>query len=102
MQTSPILLPQSDLPLVVVIGAGFAGIELVRHLPSEQFRVLLIDRNNYHTFQPLLYQVAIGGLEPDSVAYPVRKIFSGRKNFYFRMADVLRIDPDNRTVETSL
>ena len=78
---SSILLPESKLPLVVVIGAGFAGIDMVRHLPENSCRVLMIDRNNYHTFQPLLYQVAIGGLEPDSVGYPVRKIFSGRKNF---------------------
>jgi len=102
MQSSTILLPQSDLPLVVVIGAGFGGIELVRYLPSDRFRVLLIDRNNYHTFQPLLYQVAIGGLEPDSVAYPVRKIFSGRKNFYFRLTEVTGIDLKTKQVSTSI
>jgi len=102
MPDQKIILPPGNLPLIVVIGAGFAGIELVRNLPEDLFRVLLIDRNNYHTFQPLLYQVAIGGLEPDSVAYPVRKIFSGRKNFYFRIAEVTGMDLDARTVATSV
>src|SRR4051812_26830013 len=97
-----IILPPSSIPLVVVIGGGFAGIEFVKSLPEDKFRVLLIDRNNYHTFQPLLYQVAIGGLEPDSIAYPIRKIFSGKKNFFFRIADVTYIDTKKKEVETSL
>ncbi|MGB8703490.1 MAG: FAD-dependent oxidoreductase, partial [Gillisia sp.] len=64
--------PASDLPRVVIIGGGFAGISLAKKLLKEQVQTVLLDRNNYHTFQPLLYQVSTSGLEPDSIAYPLR------------------------------
>lgn len=96
-------IPMTDKPRVVVIGGGFGGIEAVKNLAKTGlFQVVLIDKNNYHTFQPLLYQVATAGLEPDSIAGPVRKIFSGYTDFYFRMAAVENIHPDEGCVTTSI
>lgn len=86
---------------IVVIGGGFGGIELVKQLNKSPFRVTLIDRNNYHTFQPLLYQVATGGLGADAIGYPFRLIFRNQKNFKFLMADVLKIDAEQKSVHTS-
>lgn len=87
---------------IVVIGAGFAGLAIVKSLVKIDLEVLLIDKHNYHTFQPLLYQVATGGLEPSNIAYPVRRIFRGKQGFEFRMAEVVSIDAPNNTLETSI
>ena len=87
---------------VVVAGGGFGGIALIRKLRNKGFQVVLIDRNNYHTFQPLLYQVATGGLEPDSIAYPLRKIFQGYRDFYFRMATIQSVDVQRKEVITDI
>lgn len=91
-----------DHPRVVIVGGGFAGLALAKKLRKQQFQVVMLDRNNYHTFQPLLYQVATGGLEPDSIAYPIRKIFQGNPKLSFRMAEVERIDPEQKKVETNI
>lgn len=91
-----------DHPRVVIIGVGFAGLALAKKLRKQKFQVVLLDRNNYYTFQPLLYQVATGGLEPDSIAYPIRKIFQGYRNVSFRMAEVKQIDPLLKKVETNI
>lgn len=96
-------IPDSPKLRVVVIGGGFGGIRLIKKLArSNNFQIVLLDRNNYHTFQPLLYQVATSGLEPDSIAGPLRKIFSGYRDFYFRMAKVDRVFPDNNCVDTNI
>src|SRR5574340_963375 len=87
------------LPHVVIIGAGFGGMETARRLRSAPVRVTLIDRLNYHTFQPLLYQVAIAGLIPSQIAYPVRTIFRHQKNVTFQMGEVTAIDFDARYVK---
>ncbi|MEO8772851.1 MAG: NAD(P)/FAD-dependent oxidoreductase [Gelidibacter sp.] len=92
----------SKNPKIVIIGAGFGGIELVKNLHNKPVEVLLIDRNNYHNFQPLMYQVATGGLEPASIAYPVRRIFRKYKNFKFRMAEVCEIYADRKQILTSI
>ena len=76
-------IPHIELPRVVIIGCGFAGLKLAKTLDSKKYQVVLLDKNNYHTFQPLMYQVASSGIEPDSIVYPVRKVFKGKKNFYF-------------------
>jgi NADH dehydrogenase len=86
---------------IIIIGGGFAGINLAAKLSDSNYEVIVIDRNNYHNFQPLLYQVATGGLEPDSIAYPLRRIFREMKNVKFRMANVKVIHPENNTIETS-
>ena len=95
-------LPVSSFPRVVIIGCGFAGLQLAKDLRAAPVQVVVIDRNNYHNFQPLLYQVATGALEADSIAYPVRKIFAGQKNFFFRMADVQRVETSRNVVMTSV
>lgn len=95
-------IPVTSKKRIVIIGAGFAGIELAKLLSGVSVQVVLIDQSNYHTFQPLLYQVATAGLEPDSIAYPVREIFRGQDNFTFRMAEVLAIKPEVRSVSTSI
>lgn len=84
-------IPQDSLPRIVVIGCGFAGLKFYKNIDSSHYQVVLIDKNNYHTFQPLLYQVATSGLEPDSIIYPIRKIFQGKKNFFFRKTEVQRL-----------
>lgn len=89
-------------PKIVIIGAGFGGITIAQSLKKNPFEVLLIDQHNYHNFQPLMYQIATGGLEPDSIAYPVRRIFREQKNFSFRMAKVERVDSDNQNLRTSI
>lgn len=95
-------IPQSSFKRVVIIGGGFAGIAMAKKLSRQEFQVVLMDKNNYHTFQPLLYQVSTGGLEPDSIAYPIRKVLQGYPNFYFRLTEVLEIDTKNDQVKTSI
>ncbi len=95
-------IPNSDLPRVVIIGAGFAGLQIARNIDTHQYQIVLIDKYNYHTFQPLLYQVASAGLEPDSIAYPIRKILRKKKNTYFRLTEVEHIDFDQSTIETTI
>jgi len=88
-------------PTVVIVGAGFGGLRVARALRRAPVQVVLLDRNNYHLFQPLLYQVATAGLEPEEIAKPARAILRGQKNFDFRMADVTRVDFAARRLETS-
>ncbi|MBL0064446.1 MAG: NAD(P)/FAD-dependent oxidoreductase [Bacteroidetes bacterium] len=87
---------------VLIVGSGFGGIEIGRRLDSRKYEVLVLDRQNYLTFQPLLYQVATGGLEPDSVAYPLRKIFRRKMNVTFRVAEVDKVEPAINSVHTSI
>ncbi|MGB3468103.1 MAG: NAD(P)/FAD-dependent oxidoreductase, partial [Cyclobacteriaceae bacterium] len=75
---------------------------LGKHLKKSGFQVVLLDKNNFHTFQPLLYQVATSGLEPDSITYPIRKVFQNYPDFSFRMAEVSRVDPETKTVFTNI
>ena len=74
-----ICLPDSSLPRVVVIGGGFAGISLVKKLKNKPVQIVVLDKNNFHQFQPLFYQVATSGIEPDSIVFPLRKLFNGYK-----------------------
>ncbi len=92
----------TSLPRVVIVGGGFGGLQLARNLPRDRFQTVLIDKHNYHTFQPLLYQVATAGLEPDSIAYPLRKIFEDTPNFYFRMTEVLEVKPVEKYITTAI
>lgn len=89
-------------PKVVIIGGGFGGIEVAKRLKDKEVEILLLDRHNYHTFQPLLYQVATGGLEADSIAFPLRKIFKNQKNFTFRVTEVEKIDQTAKTIHTTI
>lgn len=95
-------IPKLDVPRIVIIGSGFAGLKLAKKINTKYYQTVLFDKNNYHTFQPLMYQVASSGLEPDSIAYPVRKVFKGKKRFHFRMAEVLEVEESSKTVKTSI
>ncbi len=89
------------MPTVVIVGAGFGGLRAARGLAGAEAHVILIDRRNHHLFQPLLYQVATAGLEPDQIAKPVRAILRGQRNLEFRLLDVLSVDLASRGVRTS-
>ncbi|MDQ2772347.1 MAG: NAD(P)/FAD-dependent oxidoreductase [Bacteroidota bacterium] len=89
-------------PRVVIVGGGFGGLELTKALADVPVQVVLIDKQNYHTFQPLLYQVATAGLDEGDIVSPFRKILSQQENFYFRLAEVERIDTEAQVVETSI
>lgn len=95
-------LPETGFPRIIVVGGGFAGVSFIKKLQKEKVQIVLFDRHNYHTFQPLLYQVSTAGLEPDSIAYPLRKIFRRNIDFHFRMAEVEHIDTENNTIHTSI
>ncbi|MEH6765141.1 MAG: NAD(P)/FAD-dependent oxidoreductase [Aequorivita antarctica] len=98
--TDTICLPDSDLPRVVIIGGGFAGLALTEKLKHKEIQVILIDKNNFHQFQPLLYQVATSALEPDSIVFPFRKQFNGYKNVVFRLAEVEEIQASSNIIVT--
>ncbi|TAJ55206.1 MAG: NAD(P)/FAD-dependent oxidoreductase [Chitinophagaceae bacterium] len=87
---------------VVIVGAGFAGLTLAKKLSGKKFQVVLLDKNNYHQFQPLLYQVASCGLEPSSISFPLRKIFQRKKHIIIRVTDVLSVSPETNTVHTGV
>lgn len=89
-------------PTVVIIGGGFAGLRLAKQLNKSKYKVFLLDKHNYHTFQPLLYQVATGGLGSDAIAYPYRKMIGPMPNVAFRMAEVQQVDAKNNTVITNV
>lgn len=93
-------IPRTSKPRIVIIGGGFGGIQLAKSLRKSNFQIVMFDRHNYHTFQPLLYQVATAGLEPDSIAESLRKIFENHKDFYFRMARVTGLNPTEKTITT--
>ena len=90
----------SARPRVVVVGAGFGGLRAARALAKAPVDVTLVDRHNYHLFQPLLYQVSVAALPPSEIAYPVRSIFRRQRNLTFRVAEVLRVDPVKKVVAT--
>jgi len=95
-------IPASKNPRVVIIGGGFGGVTLSRKLTELKLQVILIDRHNYHTFQPLLYQVATSGLEPDSIAFPLRSIVDENHDYLFRMAEVEKINLEANSITTSI
>jgi NADH dehydrogenase len=95
-------IPTIDLPRVVILGGGFAGLKLARNIDSDLYQVVVIDRNNYHTFQPLLYQVATAGLEPDSIAYPLLKILKKKKRTHIRMAEINALNLNENSIDTSI
>ncbi|WP_410477207.1 NAD(P)/FAD-dependent oxidoreductase [Maribacter sp. Hel_I_7] len=99
--TDSICLPDTKLPRAVVVGGGFAGLALVEGLKKKNIQVVLVDKNNFHQFQPLFYQVATSALEPDSIVFPFRKQISGYKNVQFRLAEVEEIEPSRNTVVTN-
>ncbi|WP_078063379.1 NAD(P)/FAD-dependent oxidoreductase [Bacteroides ihuae] len=85
-----------------MVGGGFGGLELANKLAKSGFQIVLVDKNNYHQFLPMIYEVASAGVEPSSIAFPFRKIFQKRKDFYYRWADVTGVDSKNNLIETSI
>jgi NADH dehydrogenase len=93
---------KSKFPLVVIIGGGFGGLEVANALKDKPVDILMLDKHNYHTFQPLLYQVATGSLESESIAFSLRKNFSSQENFRFKIAEVAKINPEKNTIYTTI
>ena len=87
---------------VVVVGGGLGGLKLVSSLRDTDFQVVLVDKNNYNQFPPLIYQVASAGLEPSNISFPFRRLFQGWKDFFFRMAEVQHIDTEEKAIKTSI
>ncbi|GAA3942051.1 NAD(P)/FAD-dependent oxidoreductase [Chitinophaga oryziterrae] len=94
--------PEAGVPRVVIVGGGFGGINLAKKLKNAPVQIVMLDRNNYHLFQPLLYQVSTAGLEADSIAFPLRGIFKSQKNFIFRMAEVTGLRAAENILETGI
>jgi NADH dehydrogenase len=90
-----------ERPRVVIVGAGFGGLRAARALDGAPVDVVLVDRRNYHLFQPLLYQVATAGLAPEDIAHPVRAILRRQRNLRFRLAEVREVDLERRVLRTS-
>ena len=96
-------IPNTDKKRIVIVGAGFAGLEIAQRLSKRSdVQIVLLDKNNYHQFQPLFYQVAMAGLEPSSISFPLRKIFQSCKNVHIRVTDAHSINPDQKSIETGL
>lgn len=94
--------PVTDKKRLVIVGGGFGGLTLAQRLGKSDFQIVLIDKNNYHQFPPLLYQVATAGLEAESISFPFRKIFQKQKNIYFRLAEVTAVVAEQNRIETSI
>ena len=96
-------IPKPGRRRIVIVGGGFGGRRLAEKLLKKDFQVVLIDRNNYYQFQPLLYQVAIAGLEPSAISFPLRRMFQGKKNdFHFRMAEIVSVNTAANILETTI
>ncbi|MBD0257522.1 MAG: FAD-dependent oxidoreductase, partial [Cytophagales bacterium] len=94
-------IPPTTLPRVVIVGGGFGGVALAKSLGNTPYQVVLLDKRNYNTFTPLLYQVATAALEPDSVVAPLREILDKYPNLFFRLTEVTAVVPERNTVQTT-
>lgn len=95
-------IPEVDQKRIVIIGGGFAGLTFLRKIVKKKYQIVLIDKNNYHQFQPLFYQVAMSGLEPSAISFPFRKVFQSRKNIHIRITEVLKIDVNLKRIFTKI
>lgn len=84
-------IPKTGKKRIVIVGGGFAGLKFVQKSLCQHYQLVLLDKNNYHQFQPLLYQVATAGLEPSAISFPLRKVLQKEENIHFRMAEVAEI-----------
>jgi len=94
-------IPEPNYERIVIVGCGFAGLEMAKKLSKSNYQVVLIDKNNYHQFQPLFYQVATAGLEPRDISFPIRKVFHKQSNLYIRIAEVLKINAETKSIDTT-
>ena len=95
-------IPNTDQKRIVVVGAGFGGLAFAQKMAKQNVQLVLIDKNNYHQFQPLFYQVAMAGLEPSSISFPLRKLFQKKKNVFIRVTELEGIDLQNQEIQTEL
>lgn len=95
-------IPNTSQKRIVIVGGGFGGLKAARKLADNNFQVVLLDKNNYHQFQPLFYQVATSGLEPAAIAFPLRKVFQKKANVHFRMAKIEEVHPETNEITTSI
>lgn len=95
-------IPKTDKKRLVIIGGGFGGLKLADKLKKDHYQIVLIDKNNFHQFPPLFYQVASSGLEPGSILFPFRKNFQKQKDFHFRMAEVKAVIAERNMIDTSI
>ncbi|GAB4248699.1 MAG: NAD(P)/FAD-dependent oxidoreductase [Saprospiraceae bacterium] len=95
-------IPENGKKRIVIIGGGFAGLKLAKELRKSDFQIVLIDKHNYHQFQPLFYQVATAGLEPSAISFPLRKTFHDLPHVHFRMATLEKVDPADKTIYTDI
>ena len=86
---------------IVIIGGGFAGLQLAKKLNNKNKKITIIDKVNHHMFQPLFYQVACGRIEPSNISFPFRKIFQNSRNIRYRMTEVVKIIPEQNKILTS-
>jgi len=95
-------IPETDKKRIIIIGGGFAGLKFVQKSLCRNFQLILLDKNNYHQFQPLLYQVATAGLEPSAISFPLRKVLQKEENIHYRMAEVKEIFPEQNEIATNI
>ncbi len=95
-------IPSAKTKRIIIIGGGFAGLKLLRKLTNKGFQIILLDKNNFHQFQPLLYQVATAGLEPSAISFPLRKILQNEKDIHFRIATIEKVDPEKSEIHTNI
>lgn len=95
-------IPQLKKERIVIVGAGFAGLKLARKLLGKGYQIVLIEKNTFHQFQPLLYQVATAGLEPSAIAFPLRKVLQNARNVHFRIAEMEEVDTANKQIITNI
>ena len=95
-------IPKNDKKRVVIIGNGFAGLKLMRKIGCDGFQIVILDKNNFHQFQPLLYQVATAGLEPSAISFPTRRILQNEKDVHFRIAELKEIVSDKKEIVTNI
>jgi NADH dehydrogenase len=95
-------IPETTKKRIVIVGCGFAGLSFAKELSKSDFQIVIIDKNNFHQFQPLFYQVATAGLEPRDITFPIRKIFQNFNDYFIRIAEVTKIDSEKNQIETTL
>ncbi|HBZ20223.1 MAG TPA: FAD-dependent oxidoreductase [Bacteroidales bacterium] len=95
-------IPATDKKRVVIVGCGFGGLTLAKKLRNSPYQVVIIDKHNYHQFQPLFYQIASAGLDADSITFPIRKVFQKYNDFYIRKAEVLEVNVSDNQLVTSI
>ena len=95
-------IPNSDKKRIIIVGGGFAGLRLAQKLKNSGYQVVLIDKNNYNQFPPLIYQIATAGLHPSSISFPFRKLFEDREDYYFRMTELRAVYASENYIQTSI